>query len=375
MTNRTNWWCLAVAGLLPGLAAAEWRADPTVVVRPHEVIEGDLYVTANSVRIEGVVKGDLVAAAGTVEIPGEVKGDVLAAAGTLRVSGHVGGSLRSLGGQLQLTGAVGEDVLAAAGEFDSEPGASIGRDVLVGGGTVRLHGPVGGDVDVSAATVVLDAPVAGKVELTVDTLALEAGARVDGSLHYRSPREARLAPGARTGLLTRAEPDQPSPMGRLLLFLALWGRAFFAFSVLGVLLALVSPRFARTVPEVLRQAPWHSLGWGALALVLAPFVGLLLFLAGLALGGWWLGLISAAVVLTAIATSFPVVGYQLGQLVLPRRASSTGSRIVALLTGVGMVTLGTRVPGLGVLIGVLVALFGVGSMLLAGLRLRRGAST
>lgn len=374
-TTRSRWWCGAGVLLLAAMPGfAETRAAPTVIIGPEEVVHGDLYAVGSTVRVEGIVEGDLVATAGNVEIPGRVKGDVLAAAGTMRVSGVVGGSLRVLGGQLELRGQVGEDVLAGVGGFTADATGTIGRDVMASGGEVKLRAPVGRDVTLTAGTVVMGGPIGGAAQLTVQTLELEPLAQVAGELKYRSAKVAQIAPDAKVSSIVRIEPDAARPGSLVFGFLLSWVRAFFAFTVLGLLLAVVSPRFAKAVPEVLRATPWHSLGWGALVLLAAPFATFALFLTGLLLGGWWLGLIAASLVLTAVAMSFPVVGYRVGQLLVARTSMTGAKRVAALLVGVAAVTLVLRIPLLGALVALTTVLLGLGSMAMAGLQLRRGAA-
>ena len=370
--TRGALWCGAGLLLLAFPVRAETRAAPTVVIGPNEVVHGDLYAGASTVRVEGIVEGDLVTSAGTVEIPGRVMGDVLAAAGTVRVSGLIDGSLRALGGQLELSGRVGEDVLAGGGTFTAESSGAIGRDLMVSAGEVKLRAPVSGDVSLTAGNVVLGGAIAGSTKLTVQTLQVEGPAQL-GPLEYRSAKAAIIAPEATVGAVSRIEPDTQQPGAVVFGFLLSWVRGFFAFSLLGLLLAVISPRFARAVPEVLRQTPWHSLGWGALVLLATPFVTFALFLAGLLLGGWWLGLIAGGLAMTAVAISFPVVGFRLGQLLVARTSMSSAKRLGALLVGVATLTLALRIPLLGAAVALAVVLFGLGAIVLAGVQLRKGA--
>lgn len=370
ITRGGLWWSAGLL-LLAMPALAETRAAPSVVIGPDEVVHGDLYAGGSTVRVEGTIEGDLVTSAGTVEIPGHVRGDVMAAAGTVRVTGTVEGSLRVLGGQLELPGYVGEDVLAGVGTFTAEPSGAIGRDVMVSAGEVKLRAPVGGSVSLTAGNAVLGGPIAGRAKLTVQSLEVE-GPAVIGALEYRSAKTATIAPAASVGPISRIEVDAQRPGAMVFGFLLAWVRGFFAFSLLGLLLAALSPRFARAVPEVLRQTPWHSLGWGALVLLAAPFVTFALFIAGLLLGGWWLGLIAGGLAMTAVAVSFPVVGYRVGQLLVARTSMSSAKRLAALLVGVATVTLALRLPLLGAVVGLGVVLFGLGAIVLAGLQLRKG---
>lgn len=372
MRRSLRWpmWSLAAVVLSSGVASAEVRAAPAVTIGADEVVKEDLYAAASTVRVEGIIEGDLVTTAGTVEIPGQITGDLLALGGNIRVSGKVGGSVRVAGGELELRGPVTEDVLAGVGTLRIDSASAIGRDVMATAGEARVLGPIQGNLRLTGGNITLGAPIGGKANLTAQSLSLEDGAKVT-TLTYRGQQPAKVAAGAEVGTLEKLELPERSPVAMVTGFIVAWFRAFFAFTVLGVLLALVSPHFARAVPEVLRERPWQSLGWGALVLFLAPFVAFAFFFAGVLLGGWWLGLIASGIVLTAVALSVPVVGFQLGQRVVAMAAATNARRLGALVLGVAVITLVLRVPFLGVLVALAIAAFGLGSMLQAGLRLRR----
>ena len=78
---------LAVVGvaLLVGLITAstawavETRSGDSVVIGPDEVVDDDLYVTANNVVIDGTIRGDLVAFGQSITVDGTVEGDLIAA--------------------------------------------------------------------------------------------------------------------------------------------------------------------------------------------------------------------------------------------------------------------------------------------------------
>src|SRR3712207_5635733 len=85
--------------------AIETRGGQNVTIDADEVSEDDLYVGAETVRVEGTVRGDLVAAGGTVRMNGTVEGDISSAGQTGIVNGTVEDDVR-IAGQALL---IGED--------------------------------------------------------------------------------------------------------------------------------------------------------------------------------------------------------------------------------------------------------------------------
>jgi cytoskeletal protein CcmA (bactofilin family) len=342
-----------------------------VTTGPDEVINEDLYVFGTNALIQGTVHGDVVSFARRVDIPGNVDGDVLAAAGDINVSGQVRGSIRAAAGTLVVAGQVGEDALLAAGEVRLEPRARVGRDAFLASSTADLQAPVGGDIRAAVDKLTLAAPVSGDVHAEVGTLRVTDKAQVTGSLTYRSAKGAEIDSGATvTGPVQRlsAEPRRgPTP----LLYVLGWLRSLVGLFALGLLLVLITPDFARRVPVTLRQKPWQSLGWGAVALVGAPILAGLLFAVGMLLGGWWIGLLALGLFALAVALCFPVVGMFIGRWLLERLGKAGTPIVLALLLGLALLTLVDRVPILGALIVLATILFGLGALVLTAAQGRR----
>jgi cytoskeletal protein CcmA (bactofilin family) len=93
---------LALVLLFPGVAAADDRADDTIVVITGgaTVAEGetvdDVVVVDGPVRIDGTVDGDVFVVSGDTEISGEVTGDVTVVAepAVIGAGARIGGDLR-----------------------------------------------------------------------------------------------------------------------------------------------------------------------------------------------------------------------------------------------------------------------------------------
>ncbi len=328
---------VAVAQQTSSVLGGKVRTGDTVTVASAETVDGDLYVFAGDVRIDGTVTGDVVAFAGQIRIDGTVGGDVLASAGTVDVTGAVAGDLRVGAGQVEVTGPVGEDVLAAAGQVTVR--GDVGGDLIFGAGQVTVTGDVDGDVFGRAGAYTNTGTVGGSE-----------------AVHINRPEPRR----------TRR------PLARAL------GRFVSAF-LLG--LALLAYRRRRWLDETvgrLRDELGPSAGWGLLfllGLVLVP-VGAVVVGILLALFFGWLGLgpLVAVTVLSVVAVwalvvfvAFLVitllapitVGTWLAGLVL---SDSTPLYLVTALGLAALVAVGL-VPVLGPLVGLGVTILGGGAWL------------
>lgn len=362
---------LMLGALMPGLAlAAEFRRGDMVQVGPQEVIDEDLYAFGRVVNIQGTVRGDLIAAGEQVDISGTVEGDVMSASARSRISSQVRGSLRAASSELLVSGPVGEDAILAAGNLQLTPRARVGKDLYLASGDARVNAPVTGELRAAAGTLTLSAPVGQDMRAEVDTLRLNEGARIGGNLSYRSKRDAQMAPGVVAGTVERFGPERAQARGPFL-GLYFWARSLIGLFALGLLLVLLSPNFARRAPAMLRQQPLPSLGWGAALFVGIPITAAFVFLVGLLLGGWWIGLFILALYALAIALCFPVVGMLIGRWLLERFHKTGAHLVVALLVGLVLLTLVGLVPVLGGLVALATILFGLGALLLTVVRSRQ----
>jgi cytoskeletal protein CcmA (bactofilin family) len=112
----------------PVRGAMETRSGQEVTIGLDEVVEDDLYVTANDVVVDGTIEGDLVAFGRSITVNGTVEGDLIAAGQTVEVGGTVEDDARLAGQALLLGGraSVGDDLLAAGYSLENEPDSTIG---------------------------------------------------------------------------------------------------------------------------------------------------------------------------------------------------------------------------------------------------------
>lgn len=351
-------------------SAATIRSGETVDIARDQTITDDLYVFARNATIRGTVQGDVVVFAANADVDGNVQGDVLAGGGTTRVAGTVAGSVRAAGGELTLAARVGKDAVIAGGQLHVTRDASISRDLLEAGGSADVLGRVGGDVHAANGQLVLGGPVGGDVTARVDTLQLRPDANVSGALRYTAPREVQRASSATVAGPVDFQRVQERP--RPLLFFFGWLRTLIGTFVLALLLVLVWPSWTARTSSTIRTAPWRSLGTGILLAFGVPLAAVVVFLLGLLVGGWWLGLALLGLYALAIAVTFPMVGLFLGRLLLGAGSERTpGTRLAAAALGLAILLFFVHIPGLGAIIALLTILFGLGAILLATLPHRR----
>ncbi|WEL17406.1 putative membrane protein related to bactofilin [Halorhabdus sp. SVX81] len=291
---------------IPGTALAETRTGGSVVVGADETVDGDLTVFAGSVVIDGTVEGNVQAVGGSVRIGGTVTGDVSVTAGSVVIGPNatIEGSLQGAGGDVVIAGTITDDVQVGAETITVTETAVINGEFTYDGSLDRASG----------------ASIAGTVS-------------ADADLGFDSPLDVSI-PG--------------------------WIISAYAFMVglLGAVVLLgLFPEFSRSVASAATDDPLRTGGAGVLAVVGIP-VGLLVLV--LTLVGIPLALIGLFVYLIGLWVGSLYGRYAIGTFVLAQ--FETDNRWLALLAGFILIALLVRIPLVGGLIQLVVAVLGLGGV-------------
>jgi hypothetical protein len=344
-------------------AAADLRRGNDVTVGPGETVNDDIYAGAGTISISGTVNGSVIAGGGTITVSGNVARDLILGGGTITVTGHVGGSIIAAGGNITVNGPVAQDIVVTGGMIDVGSSATIGRDLVVAGGSATVSAPVARRVQMAAGSLTLRNKVGGDVRGQVDRLKLD-GAQIAGNLDYTSNNAVERVNGASVaGATTRHTPPDRGGGGAGNGFLG-WLRALIGILALGLLLIFLLPGVSTRAIDTERAQPWASLGIGAAILVITPIVALVVFIVGIFLGFWWLGLLLVPLWILALAIGYVVSGFLLGRLIFAQLGWGRYHDALALLAGLFVLAVVGIIPVIGWLIGLVALILGAGALAL-----------
>jgi cytoskeletal protein CcmA (bactofilin family) len=405
---------LAVLIIVPPVWAVESRSGDQVIVGPDEVLDDDLYATANHVVVEGTIRGDLVAFGQSVTVDGTVEGDLIAAGQSVEIGGEVDDDAR-IAGQALLLGdgaSVGDDLIAAAYSLQNEPESNVGGTLWYAGYQALLAGTVGQDLAGAVNALTLAGEIGGDANVDVDGeegeaappgflpvpqapiptvepgLTLTDSALIGGNLTYQSSTEAQIDPGAQIeGDVVREEhPVEEEEATRSPLAEGVLDAlgSLIALVLVGLLLVWLAPRWIRRRAYTVLDRPLASLGWGLLGLVAFLILGIVILLVtillAIVLGLLTLGSLVALIVVLGlfaeaalvlafwISTGYLaqiVVGFLAGVLLLESVVPGRGAgRVLPLVVGLIVYVILVAIPVLGSIVGLIVVLLGLGALLI-----------
>ena len=424
---------LSLFWLVPIAWAGEFKGGGEVIIGRDEVIEDDLYVGAETIRIEGTIKGDLIAAGGEIIVNGTVEGDFWAAAGYITINGELQDDVRIAGGVLTLgpNAQIADDVFAAGYSFDAAAGSTVGGSLFWGGYQAKLAGEVMEDFSGGMGALEIAGRIGGNVEVDVgepdpdfETMLpffrtwtpapmmpsgfrMAEGAEIGGKLTYTSGSEGEIEPGAEVvGGIAYQTPVPPpeeakrveevTPQQAVLNWSLDQLRRLAALLVIGLMLVWVVPGPVRGAATGLQTRPWGSLGRGILTVIFVcvavPVVAFLVIVLDLILGALGfgglvisitgLGLLTNVTIIVGFVVTVGyvtkiVVSFLLGRMILERIREPWGAgRVWPLVLGIVLFTIVRAIPILGWWIGFIVTLLGLGALWLMvweALRRRRAA--
>jgi hypothetical protein len=312
--------------------------DTTVISVP---IDDDVIASSGTLVVDAPI-GSLIAAGGDVRINAPVAGDVIAAGGAVRVNGTVGGKVVLAGGRVNLNGTVARNAIATGGEVVFGPGARVGRDAEVSGGSFTHQGAVNGTLGVNVGTFTNSG--------TAGTLRYDTSDNRSGQSNRTVPA---LGPGPLSGL--------GAFIAAIVAVLSLL--VTIGYLVLGLLILAVAPATARAVETRVHERPIPAFAIGLAALIGAVILGLILLVTvvgiPIAIFGWLF--VIAGVMLAGL-----VVSLALGRLIA-ERTSFGGNVYVLFIIGFVVLNVLYLIPILGGIVKFVVVCLGFGAIVMAAM--------
>jgi cytoskeletal protein CcmA (bactofilin family) len=254
----------------------------------------------------------------------------------------------------------GRDRLVVSGDVNIPRGVKVDTVVVIDG-DVNVAGTVTNDVINITGHTRVYGHVQGDVVAITDRAHIEPGARVDGDVVYAQEKPV-VSPGAQVGGDVRHV--RAGEWGNALIaWAAIWLAMTISTLLLGLALLWIAPRAADAAFEVAGTHTGQSIAAGLGVLIGLPILAVLLLLTVVG--------IPLAILLFLLLIPLAVLGYANSAWLLGRRiVGPPRGRFVSFLAGLAILRLVALVPVLGGLVWAAAAVFGIGTLAVAGWRAR-----
>jgi len=344
-------------------------------------VRGDVTVFGADVRLDLTTDGETQIVAADIELDGLVRSSVSLAGADIRVGAEILEDLEAAGADVTLNGSVAGDAAIAGATVILTPDSAIAGEAELAGRALIIEGRLASGAQIEAREVTISGMISGPVTIRARDVVFEAGAQLSGPVTVRSPNAPRIAEGVEMGEINHIvdpfddydfdKPDvnigiedfgfAPSPW-------AAGGVMAASAFLLGLLVALASPRGVSKIASSFRQRPWIAGLLGLVVLAVLPILTITLFVLLLVtVIGIPLAFLLIFALPIVLFLSFAFGGIVIGDLVLNRSGDPAGFglRAGSFLAALLAIALLSAIPVLGFIVLPLVLCIGLGAWTLA----------
>jgi len=351
--------------LTSSIFAQQIERSEVTLVEKGEVINQDYFAAGEKVTVAGTVNGDAYLAGGNIIVEGEINGDLMAAGGTVIVRGKISQDVRVAAGQIVISGEVGGNITSLGGSVTITDSAKVNGSLTAATGNLSVFAPIGKGATIGVGEATISNIVGGNIQAGVGSLTLGPNAQIDGDLTYVSENVADIQSGAQiSGKTTHNLPPKPDKekaakaiTAAALIFKVI---SFVAILLIGLLLLKFFPTFTNKIAQTIEQKPRAALGFGLIAVILAPILIVLLLITVI---GIPISLILLFAFLITLYFSKIFVSLVIGKKTFKWINQKAGD-YQALFVGLIIYYLITALPIIGTIVSILAILAGVGAVLI-----------
>ncbi len=310
-------------------------------------VNNDLFLFGDKVEVNEIVDGNVFVFANEVVVNAEVGGDMFVCAKKFTVNGgFIYNSLFVVAEEVNIDGIV-LDVYSCANKFTLGVNGSIYRDLKAFGDTININGTVKRDAYLSASNYSFDA---------------SHGIRISGNLKYSYANDISIPEGIVEGSITRsASIDEGESVASVIFSYIFKAINTLAYVLVIVLLSMwLAPKFVARVTSMDTKKAFVSLGIG----IVAP-IAIILALIILLLSTVFTDIaIATTILFIAICMSGTAFASIYFGNIFAKSVKWEGKLkfVLATLIASLIIWIISQIPFIGEMFGLLVALFGIGTL-------------
>lgn len=347
--------------------ALDFHSGTDFLLSSNSVLEAQTALYATSVQLDGSASDDLFVMAQKINFNGQANGDAWLAAGEISVSGRIARHLRTAGQTVSISGPLGGDLTAFASTLQLTTNATVRGRLDAMAQQASLEGVFNENVRLMASSITLAGTYGGNVRMIGRDIVVMPGTRIAGDLIYTSPKELFLDQSVVLGgKLLRQKSQQPEAAGwrDYLQAAGLHAAKAGAALIAGLAFLALFPFYVARATRQLQRSMFRCGAIGALVFIGTPVAAIAL---AISLLGLPLALIALATYGSLLYLGKIVVALAIGAVALRATNAPAGFAQIAKMLVVGLVVIYalTFIPAFGGTVGLLIAIIGLGALVLA----------
>jgi len=301
-----------------------------------EIIEDNVYICGENIKIAGVIDGDLFIASEIINISGTITGDLYAIGNDLDLSGNIYGSVFLAGQNVEISGSIARNSFILS--MFSDISGNIGKDLTVFTGNSSITGKIIEDIRVMANRSIVSGIINGEALIYSNSSTIDQDL-VEGEVYENQGLEESEGLNS---IIQSSESNLKNSFLTINVFTTLI--SFVSMYIVGTILIYLAPvKTLQIEKKVIGSLEEFILsfitGLGVCVVLPLPLIILLFTLIGAPLA-----LLIASFLLFVTIFGTVWVESAIGQKILSTTKRKDPKRLLSLLVGRGLTTVVNFIP-------------------------------
>ena len=317
--------------------------------------KSDVYLTGDDVKVDYIVDGNLFILANTVTISSQIGGDAFICAKTINVEkeGYIYSNLFAAANEVNISGVV-YDLYTTANTLNIN--GYVYRDIRTSSETLNFSGVIGRNAYVSSKNIEISSNSDGQSSVTNK-------ATIYGDLNYSSSSEASIPEGTVTGSINYSPITTSTKAKSISSYILALGRFIVTVLVIWLLYLWLAPKFLENTGVLLSKKLLPVIGSGILTPIIFVIAFVLLLILGLTSNIAIIGTMLFAVLLMISNSTFVIA---INNLVCKKfNISKNTTTFGVLIITSAVIWLLELIPVVGSILNFVIMIIGLGILVTA----------
>jgi len=345
----------------PAAYATEIITENNVIIAQGEVIDDDLIILGENIKIFGKVKGDVIAIGIYITIDGEIDGDINVLGEKITIKGNIGDDLSVAGSNIEIDGSGPDNAMIFGSDIKIGKDTNIKRDLLIIGTTINIEGMINKDAKIYGDDITISGDIGGNVTVDSESLTILPSTAISGDLNYTGPEKADIKDmSSIKGGITYNQKAKPQKSHLDSVRISI--EFMLPLLLIGILIIYFMPGFIEKTDKIIRTRTLLSIISGITGLIIIPIASILIIIT---IVGIPISLMILALYIMGLYISKIFIGVTLGQYILKISGRKKQTKYLCLVVGLVALELIFIIPFIGSLAKLIALVLGFGALIIA----------